>query len=411
MQSCYQEYSVGYNSGIEDLSAKIDFDFNPIPAHDIKFGANYTYHTFNPGIQAFSYNTESPGTGLDTTFGNSKIYANEYDLYLEDELIVFKNLKANLGFHYSGFYVDDTWYQSAQPRISARWLIKPDVSIKAAYTQMTQYLHLLTNTTIGLPTDLWLPVTKNVKPQHSVQYALGTAYSMKGYDISVETYYKTMDNLIEYKEGAGLFSGMFDLEQNDVLAIWETLIEMGGEGRSYGIEFLFEKKIGKTTGWIGYTWSKTERRFEHISFGEWFPYTYDRRHDFEIVVTHKFNDHIDAALTWVFGTGNAITLPLEQYASFPSWYSYPYFNNDEALNYIKNRNNFRMPSYHRLDLNVNFKKEKRHGVRTWTVGVYNAYNRKNPFYLDFGTNETGNRVLYQYSLFPFIPSVSYRFDF
>jgi hypothetical protein len=406
------EFSLTYDSGIDDLAAKIDFDYSPVPNHDIKFGVNYIYHTFNPGIQALSYDNLEPGTGIDTTFGNSKIFANEYYLYIEDEILIFKNLKANIGVHYSGFYVDETLYQSAQPRVSARFLLSPKWSIKAAYTQMTQYLHLLTNTTIGLPTDLWLPVTKNVKPQNSVQYAIGSAYSLKGYDFSIEAYYKTMDYLIEYKEGTSLFSGMFNFEQTQTIDFWETIIEKDGIGESYGIEFLFEKQIGNTTGWIGYTLSKTDRKFQNISFGEWFPYTYDRRHDFEIVITHKFNDKIDVGLTWVFGTGNAVTLPLEQYSTFPTYnYYFDYYEYDESLNHITSRNNYRMPCYHRLDLNVNFKKMKKHGKRTWTVGVYNAYNRKNPFYLDFGYDQNGKKALYQYSLFPIIPSVSYRFDF
>jgi outer membrane receptor for ferrienterochelin and colicin len=406
----YSEFAFDYDSGIEDLAAKVDFDYNPAPKHHVKFGLNYTNHTFNPGIQAFSADSDDPGSDIDTTFGNSKIFADEYFIYAEDEIDLFKNMKTNIGVHYSGFYVDEVWYQSVQPRISLRYLLTSDWSVKAAFTQMAQYLHLLTNTTIGLPTDLWLPVTENVKPQYSDQYAVGTAYSYKGYDFSIEGYYKTMNNLIEYKEGASFLTGFED--DGSIARAWENKIEINGGGRAYGIEVLAKKNIGKTTGWIGYTFSKTIRRFPNISYGEWFPYTYDRRHDIGIVITYKFNDHIDFGGTWVFGTGNATTLALEQYETYTQWYSYyPEMGYESTVNHIDKRNNYRMPAYHRMDLSVNFKKIKKHGTRTLTVGAYNVYNRKNPFYLRFGYDENGERALYQYSLFPIIPSISYRFDF
>ena len=206
-----------------------------------------------------------------------------------------------------------------------------------------------------------------------------------------------MDNLIEYKEGAS-FVGT---NQN-----WENIVETG-DGYSYGAEFLFEKKTGKTTGWIGYTLSWTNRKFENLNNGEEFPYRYDRRHDVSFVLTHKFNDHIDIGVVWVYGTGNAITLALQKYNSLG--------DNDfggTEVNHIAERNGYRMPSYHRLDLGVNLHKEKKWGEATWSFGLYNAYNRKNPFYLDFGYLKNGNeKVLKQISLFPVLPSVSYSFKF
>ena len=408
----FDEFAFDYSSGIEDYGAKVDFDYNPSVNHNIKFGVNYIYHTFSPGVQAFHVNSNQENSKIDTTFGNSNIYANEYYVYAEDELKIFKNLKANLGVHYSGFYVSDTLYQSVQPRVSVRYLINPQWSVKAAYTEMEQYLHLLTNTTIGLPTDLWLPVTNNIKPQKSTQYAFGSAYSYKGFDFSIEAYYKTMSNMIEYKEGASFVSG-FSEEGAESARAWENKIETDGKGTSYGIEILIKKNIGKTTGWIGYTWSKTDRQFSNVSFGEPFPYTYDRRHDVGIVITHKFNDKIDVAGTWVYGTGNAVTLAYESYQAlnrFNQFYGSE-FVEDYIVDHIEKRNNFRMPAYHRLDLGVNFRKQKKYGKRTWNIGVYNVYNRKNPFFLRFGRDDDGNRALFQYSLFPIIPSVSYKYEF
>ena len=170
---------------------------------------------------------------------------------------------------------------------------------------------------------------------------------------------------------------------------------------------LLEKKLGKTTGWIGYTLSWTNRQFENLNFGEVFPYRYDRRHDIGVAVTHEFNERVSIGAVWVYGTGNAVTLGLERYqpatVSQFSWYT--------DIEHIEGRNNYRMPAYHRLDLSVNLKKERKWGERTWSFGIYNVYSRQNPFYLEFGYDSVGNRKLFQYSLFPIIPSFSYAFKF
>jgi len=219
-----------------------------------------------------------------------------------------------------------------------------------------------------------------------------------------------MNNLIEYKEGAsftGIGSG------------WESKIETG-KGWAYGMELMVEKKIGNTTGWIGYTLSKSDRKFENLNFGKIFPAKYDRRHDISLALTHKFNERTDIGATWVFGTGNATTLALQKYSS--GYYTGTYYGSS-GIEYYGGRNNYRQPSYHRLDVGVNFHKQKKHGVRTWSFGVYNAYSRQNPFYLYWGYDNTSGysedgwyyedskRALKQVSLFPLIPSVSYSFKF
>jgi len=387
-------YSFDYFSGIEDWAAKFELYFVPNPNHYIRFGINNTYHTFNPGVNA--YKSLSNGEKLDTTIGNNKIYGNESFAYIEDEITLGK-FKTNVGFHTSSFYVDKKFYFNFEPRFSIRYLIKKDWSVKAAYTIMNQYIHLLSNSNIGLPTDLWLPVTDSVKPQHSVQYAIGTAFALKsGYDFSIEGYYKEMNNLIEYKEGATFLMA----NEN-----WQNKIEIG-RGWSYGLEFLIRKNMGKTTGWIGYTLAWTNRQFENISFGDVFPAKYDRRHDISVVVTHKFNEKIDIGLTWVYASGNTTTLATEKYPSTDSY--------NTEIQYFGNRNNFRMPSYQRLDFAINFHKQKKWGKRTWTFGAYNVYNRKNPFfiYIDYDyENNSNKKVVRQVSLFPIIPSFSYQFTF
>ncbi|GAH52227.1 unnamed protein product, partial [marine sediment metagenome] len=198
---------------------------------------------------------------------------------------------------------------------------------------------------------------------------------------------------------------------------WESKVEKG-RGWAYGGELLIEKTIGKTTGWIGYTLSWTERQFENVNFGKVFPAKYDRRHDLSIVLTHEFNERFDIGITWVYGTGTAATLGVMQYPppNIPGYSSY-YFYSD--LTEYEGRNNYRTPAYHRLDAGLNFHKQKKRGIRTWSVSIYNAYNRKNPFFLDWGyedyNSDTGKYyskpVLKQYSLFPIIPSVSYSFRF
>jgi outer membrane receptor for ferrienterochelin and colicin len=396
------EYYFGYDSGIVDWSGKIDFDYLPDPNHSIRFGYNYIYHTFKPGVTVFQMDEAEFPVPIDTTFGNQNIYAHESALYAEDDWTITPRLKANIGLHFSGFNVKDSTYTSLQPRLSARYMVNEKLSVKAAYTHMTQYIHLLTNSTIGLPTDLWLPSTDTIKPQKAIQYALGVIYEPgEGIEISIEGYYKSMDNLIEYKEGASFFS----LQDN-----WQDKIEMG-EGRAYGVEFLARKQYGKTSGWIGYTLSWSERKFDNISFGQWFPHKYDRRHDVSIVLNQQIKENIDIGVTWVFGTGNAVTLPLEKYASLESyWYDYQYFN---GIEYFQNRNSYRMPAYHRLDIGINFRKQTRWGERMWSFGAYNVYNRQNAFYLSFDQEHVENgpaeTVLKQYSLFPIIPSISYSF--
>ncbi len=388
-------YNFEYNSGIDDYAAKLELDFMPNPNHYIRFGANNTYHIFNPGVNVFNLNSDLE-ENIDTVIGNHKIYANEVFAYLEDE-ITWNKLKINLGIHASGFYVKNKFYSNIEPRISARYLINNRWSVKAAYSQMNQYIHLLTNSNVGLPTDLWLPVTDTIKPQNSVQYALGTVISIGPHiDFSLEGYYKEMNNLIEYKEGATYLQANED---------WQKKVEIG-KGYSYGAEVLLRKKIGNTTGWIGYTLSWTNRQFDNISFGEEFPAKYDRRHDISVVVSHKFSERFDIGCSWVYGSGYATTLAHEKY---PSAMEY-----GGDIEYFGKRNDYRLPSYHRFDIGFNFHKQKKWGKRTWSFGAYNVYNRKNPFFLYFDNDYNYNnntKVLRQVSLFPIIPYVSYQFNF
>lgn len=390
-----------YYSVIKDVTAKAEYDYYVAPDHLVRFGGLVISHTFNPGAFALKDVVEGQ-TSLDTTLGKNNIPALETNIYAEDDFKVNDKLKINYGLHYSNFYVQKTFYQSLQPRISGRYLLKNGVALKASYSRMTQYIHLLSNAGLGLPTDLWVPSTTRLLPERSGQGAVGVAKTMfKDFELTVEGYYKTMSNVIEYKDGESYLNGDRDFDQK---------VE-AGKGWSYGAEVLFQKKAGKTTGWIGYTLSWTNRQFPTLSGGKVFPYRYDRRHDISFVISHKFNDHIEASATWVFGTGNAVTLPIQIGKSSTD----PFGSTGNSLStfsyYGGSRNSFRMAPYHRADVSISFIKKKLKGTRTWNLSVYNVYNRMNPFYIDTQQDMSGKTKFVQYSLFPLIPSFNYVYEF
>jgi len=392
-----EEYDFSSTSSIKDWGGKIDFDFFPSNKHSIRFGTGYTYHTYTPTV--FQEKIVEGVNESSNQIGSPIVYAHEAQAYIEDDMKIGNRLAINPGVHLSAFMVKDNLYHSLQPRFSARYLLSDNSSFKASYAKMTQFVHLLTTPGIGLPSDLWVPSTDKIKPEHSQSFALGYARSLSnGFQFSTEAYYKTMEGLLEYKEGADFFGSSVG---------WEDNVEVG-RGWSYGGEVLLEKKTGKTTGWIGYTLSWTERQFDNLNFGEKFPYRYDRRHDLGIAVTHKFNDRVDVGGVYVYGTGNAVTLGLQQYAPLNGGQYY----GQNSIEHIESRNNYRMPSYHRLDLAINLHKEIKWGERTWSLGLYNSYNRQNPFILLQREDPfTGQRKLKQLSLIPALPYATYSIKF
>jgi outer membrane receptor for ferrienterochelin and colicin len=392
-----------FKSGIEDFSMKIDFEYYPTNKHSVKFGLCGTRHHFFPGISI--KNSEEPSQF------KQNIFSNELEAFIEDEFSLTKKISLNYGLHASYYRVEGQDYLRIQPRSMINYEIFNELILKASYSRMAQHLHKLSMSGIDLPTDLWVPVTKNFGPPISDQFAIGLhKYNFHNIDVSTEIFYKNMYNLIEYKDGIS-FSGN---SQN-----WEDLVEQG-KGWSYGFELMLEKKNGPTTGWFSYTWSKSEREFSNINFGKVFPHKYDRRHNISIVCNHQFNKKVDLSLTWVYSSGNNATVALSQYIltgvpDYPTSFIY-YLNN------IEGRNNYSLPSYHRLDMGLNLHKQKPRGVRTWNFSIYNAYNKQNIFMLswryDFENtfiDEHGSRIhpkkLYNLSLFPIIPSISYSFKF
>jgi TonB-dependent Receptor Plug Domain/CarboxypepD_reg-like domain len=387
---------IEYVSGIRDYAIKADLDYIPTPNHYIKFGALATSHLFTPGVLNYRSDQEQ-----DTTLGAQRTRAQEFSAYMEDDFLLTEKLKINAGLHASGFLVENKFYASLQPRLAARYLITPQFSGKASYAEMTQFIHLLTNAGIGLPTDLWVPATARVGPERSSIASLGGAYNLDNtYEFSIEGYYKKMKGLIEYKDGASYLNIDSD---------WQTKVETG-EGESYGAEFFAQKKTGKLSGWVGYTLSWTNRKFPNLNEGRTFPYKYDRRHDIEIATTYQLKKNKELSLTWVYGTGTAVTLPQSTYMSDDNPNS-PIRYSNGPIQYHGERNSFRMRDYHRLDLSYTTTKKTKWGERSWSFGVYNAYSQRNPFFMDIIRDDDGNKKFVQYSLFPIIPSFSYHFKF
>jgi len=413
-----KESSVEYISDITDFAIKQDYQLIPSNEHRIRFGASGIYHKFRPGVNTFFSKTDDET--IDNTSETSSINTTEISAYLEDDWDISKTVRVNGGIHFSSFFTQGKNYSSIQPRISARFTLSNSTSIKAGYSHMTQYIHLLTSSGITQSSDLWVPVTKSIKPQQSRQLSLGLSTAISEmYLLEIESYYKTMNNVIEYKDGAS-----FLLNSEG----WEDKIT-AGSGEAYGVEIFFKKTKGKFTGLASYTLSWSNRIFKDINFGGQFPFRYDRRHDISLVGKYKFNPKWSLNASWVYYTGNAVTLPTSSYITpnynskiqnnqvFPSpglRYSYPTSNGIVVS--APFRNNYRLTNYHRFDLTASYLKTKKWGEWELIFGVTNLYNRMNPSYyymtdeFDTNTGEISTKY-YTKTLFPIMPTLSYRIKF
>jgi len=387
----YLGVKMDYISSIYDCASRLDFEFTPNQNHSIKFGANYIYHTFKPSVMSYQSNV------LDTIYGDKNIYSHDMSIYGEDNIKISNRLKINLGLRYNMYNVRNSSYFSLEPRVCLNFGLSDSWYLKASYSKMNQNVHLLSNNNLSLPTDLWVPVTDKIPTMRSKQWAVGSYYSYKSLDFSVEGYYKTMDNVLEYKDGSSFVGSASG---------WEDKVYLG-RGWSYGVEFFIHKKIGRFTGWIGYTLSKTQRKFDKegniINNGKTFNAKYDRTHDLSVTLSYKINKKCNISSTFVYGSGTCGTLGDQVY--------YDPFNKRE-YEYYENKNNYRMPSYNRLDVGLNlFHYNKRGHKTTWNFGCYNVYNRKNPFVVLVDNADDGSKQLKQKSVFPIIPSISYSYKF
>lgn len=405
-------YHLDYHSGIRDFGIRTDFDYTPSPKHLVKFGSEYLWHTFIPErMSAVDREVNGAEIQVDTTIHfadpKKKYRGHELSFYAEDDFSVGEHLTFNPGVHLSMFNTEGRTYWSLQPRVSAKFSTGTGYSFKAGYARMAQYVHLLSSAQISLPVDLWVPITKDIRPVTSDQFSVGAYYDgIKGWEFSVEAYLKNMRNILEYKDGT-LMLGTSEG--------WENRVEMG-EGTAKGIEFLVQKTAGKTTGWLAYTLAKTDRIFPDgsINNGERFPYKYDRRHCIDLSVDHRFNKKWGINATWSFATGGTTTVPVRQVAvQLPD-------GNIWDAQYVDHRNNFRIPPSHRLNIGCNLHKERRRGESIWNFSVYNAYNRMNPnfVFMDYGPdydnngNYTGTSLkMKKITILPLLPSVSWTRNF
>ena len=411
------KYQFNYRSGMRDWVVKVDFDYTPTPSQQVRFGADYTFHTFIPEtLTTFAQETSGGKAQLDTTINmksNATQIGHEASLYVEDDIRLGSHVTLNPGLHASLFGTQGKTYWALEPRMSAKINFTEDWSAKASYSRMSQYVHLLSSSQLSLPVDLWVPITKDIRPETSDQYSLGLYFNgIPGWEFSLEGYFKAIDNVLEYKEGVAF---LFDSSG------WENKVEVGS-GRAMGLELFIEKTGGKTTGWLGYTLAKSDRLFPTINKGERFPYRYDRRHNINLVMNHKFSERFDISATWNYASGGVTTLPERRIVMSSPFGAYRY------TDLVTSRNNYRLPSSHTLNLGFNFHRKHSRGEGIWNLSIYNVYNHMNPTLVlkeneeqIIGHSESeGSATQWQQvstvrlkkiTLLPFFPSIGYTRTF
>ena len=418
----YSKYTYGFNldddlkmsSGIEDFALKEDLTYFINPEHTLKFGFNSTYHSFNPG-ELLTGDGEFAAFG-DLVLGQKQSV--ESGLYLSSESSFGERFSAEYGLRLSMFHqlgegwdfsydennqrIDSTWYGkgelmqsyfSLEPRLSMNYRLGEFSAIKASYNRITQYLHLLSNSTSGQPTDTWVPSSTNVKPVTVNQYSAGYYRNFLDNKLegSVEVYYKDMQKVTDYEDGTNVFFNE-DIEASIA----------SGDGRSYGLEFYLKNKYGKLTGWASYTLARTEILIPEIS-SHWYPASYDKTHDVALVLSYDFTQRLSLSGSWIYYTGNAVTFPSGKY-EFDGY----------LASYYTERNGYRMPNYHRLDLNLHLAgKEHKRFKSSWDFSAYNVYNRYNAYLIGFRESESqaGTTEAVKLSLFGIVPSITWNFEF
>lgn len=413
IQNFMEENNFEVNSSIRNFNMKQDFEYSLSNAHSLKFGINAIYHTIAPGKLTASAASSVNETNYENRNGM------ELAAYLSDEWTVNDKMNLVYGLRISSFSllgpgnikdydtegntVSTVAYQpgefvktyfNLEPRISASYQLTSSSSLKAAYTRNIQNVHLMSNSTSTSPTDLYIMNSNNVKPEVADQLAAGyfRNFGDDNYEFSAEMYYKWMQNQIEYRSGTDL-RGNGNVEA-DLLY---------GDGRAYGIEFFLKKRFGRFNGWLGYTWSRTERLFDTINNNKWFYARQDRTHDLSLVGIYKAGKRWTLSSVFVYNTGNAVTFPSGKYQV-----------NSRTAFYYTEKNGYRTPTYHRLDVSATL--EGRPGRKlqsSWSFGIYNLYNRHNAFSIDFkdDPNDSSRTQVVRTTLFGIIPSVTWNFKF
>lgn len=408
-------------NGITDLGLRTSFDYLPASSHHIRFGGDYLVHRFRPEYNHSSAFDKSQDfiSEINKEYANDLLWGHEAGVFAEDDWSLSPSVRVNAGLRLSLFNVQGKTYTGLEPRVSFRWLLDKNLSFKASYSRMNQYVHLISNSFISLPTDAWMPVTRKLKPLLSDQVSAGFYYDLnKTYSFSVEGYYKTMENLLEYRDGHTFTPSYLN---------WENKLTTG-EGRSYGAEFMVRKETGRTTGWIGYGLSWADRQFDELNLGKRYPARFDNRHKLNIVVMHKISPKVEISAAWSYASGNHVTLSLENYLEngSPNYvhsdgYNMPY-SGSWGIDYYEGRNNYQLPAYHRLDLGIKIYRPKKKGrMGIWTVSIYNVYSRMNPFMIhktDKEVRDPNSDYGYKFvpvfktvGIMPIIPSISYTYKF
>jgi hypothetical protein len=400
-----------FTSDIQAVILRWEMDWFPHPAHQVKWGAQATWHGFQPlrRTRQLQFDQEIV---LDTEVGDGLSSGYEGLGFVEHDWRVTERFRLHTGLHATAYRFRQQTYASLQPRVSARYLLRPQLALKASYAEMQQFVHLLPGG--------WIPATDRVPPAYSRQVATGLAWtSPQGvWGASLEGYYKRMTDLIDYQEGwYPSVAGVGPRSDR-----WESLIETGGTGEAYGAELLLEKKQGRLRGWLGYTLAWNWRQFANINGGERFPARFDRRHNLSLVALHTLKPGIELSGSWGLGIGDPFTIATGWHSSWVQDQDAP-APPDPSLTvpqnaiflYEEGRNNVRMRAFHRLDIGISLSKGKPWGSRTWRFGVTNLYNRLNPaaysFQRIFGNEPASTPGLFQQSIYPILPSVSYGINF
>ena len=409
------------NTGIMDLGVRTSFDYLPVHSHHIRFGGDYLVHRFRPEYNHSSSFDKSQDfiSNINKEYANDLLWGHEAGVFAEDDWTLLPSVRINAGVRFSLFNVQGKTYTGVEPRVSLRWLLADNLSFKASYSRMNQYVHLISNSFISLPTDAWMPVTRKLKPLLSDQVSAGFYYDLnKTYSFSVEGYYKTMENLLEYRDGHTFTPSYLN---------WEEKLT-AGDGRAYGAEFMVRKETGRTTGWIGYGLSWADRKFDELNLGERYPARFDNRHKLNIVVMHKISPKVEISAAWSYTSGNHVTLSLENYEEQETGGRFDYtggYGNDplyNSIDYYEGRNNYQLPAYNRLDLGLKIYRPKKKGrMGIWTISIYNVYSRMNPFMIyksDKEVKDSNSAYGYKYvpvfktvGIMPIIPSISYTYKF
>jgi TonB-dependent Receptor Plug Domain/CarboxypepD_reg-like domain len=386
--------NISVGSDIYDKSIKSDITIKATEASTIQAGLQFINHSFEVGKFGISTSFSDLSTG-------NRIAGNQMAAYILHDAEPNKKWRINYGLRYSSFVQNGKWYSGAEPRVAIRFAIDSSQSFKINYTKMYQYLHLVSTTGAALPTDIWYPSTAGVKPQNGQQTGIGysRSISQNRFFINAEAYYKWVKNAVDLRDGATIFLNN-DFEKEFVF----------GKAWSYGTELYIEKKKGRTTGWIGYTLAWTWRQFNDVNNGKAFRPIYDRRHDISVVAIHKLNERITLSATWIYGSGNYVSVPQGRF-TFQDITGTP-----QQIPVFTNRGNYKLPATHRMDIGLTLRKQKKWGEREWVFSLYNAYSRLNPLFLQYTPvlDERGNTTSFKpelVSLFPILPAVTYQFKF